>query len=295
MSLDDDLFLADFRLALQLPPLLDLSLSPPEEFWTGLRSFWSEHSPLPREKPVTKNRLGKYFEELLCFGLQHYPDVQNVTKGLVISKNRQSLGELDFLFTWKNQISVHWEVALKFFLRFGKSGNYADWIGPSGRDRLDWKVNHLLQKQIELSKTPDALAVFRERGLRPPEAHWVWVTGMVFVPHASPEKEVGLSTTAKQGVWFWESQKESLMEFAKDSQKFVALSRTAWLGWESPPIQAWNFLEFQRFLHTEASLLSPLMIQAWKGEEGSYWESFRAFLLPEKLLEVYEKLIELPP
>jgi len=98
-------------------------------------------------------RMGKYFETLWYFWLLHNPRYQVVENNVQVIIDGETLGEIDFvLFDTKSRQTVHWELAVKFYLGAGPLHEMKSWYGPNRRDRLDIKVAHLSERQSLLSR-----------------------------------------------------------------------------------------------------------------------------------------------
>ncbi|MEP1472427.1 MAG: DUF1853 family protein [Halieaceae bacterium] len=117
-------------------------------------------------------RLGLYFEQLWHFFLQEDPDVDLVAHNLPVREKGRTLGEFDCLyFCHQRQRHYHLELAVKYFLAHEGSANgnttraWQAWLGPNCRDRLDLKVEHMLQRQIRLAEQPAAQALLGPLGI----------------------------------------------------------------------------------------------------------------------------------
>ena len=63
------------------------------------------------------HRLGIYYERLWQTTFEHYPDLQLTAKNIRVSKDRRTLGEMDFIYyCQQRQRHVHLETAVKFYL-----------------------------------------------------------------------------------------------------------------------------------------------------------------------------------
>lgn len=167
---------------------------------------FSDTRPLP---------LGKLFERFAKLALiTAYPDYE-VTSNIQLQAQETS-GELDFVLT-KTTSVIHVEVAVKFFLYIPSSTpGLSCFHGPQFKDRLDLKLDRLLQHQLrhgmppELLRTNDQLSV--QRGL--------WLTGRLFYPwslYASSQipllESLGLNPDHQKGWWL--RQNEAVDIFAK--------------------------------------------------------------------------------
>ena len=117
-------------------------------------------------------RLGLYFEQLWHFFLQHDPDIELVAHNLPVRDGARTLGEFDCLyFCHQRQRHYHLELAVKYFLAHKGNASHVStqawqaWLGPNCRDRLDLKVEHMLQRQIRLSEQPAAQALLAPLGI----------------------------------------------------------------------------------------------------------------------------------
>lgn len=98
-------------------------------------------------------RLGKYYETLWFYWLSHDKRYDIVENNIQIIIDGETLGEIDFvLFDNVTRQTVHWEVAIKFYLGAGDTRQMRHWHGPNSRDRLDIKVQHLRDRQSLISK-----------------------------------------------------------------------------------------------------------------------------------------------
>ena len=116
-------------------------------------------------------RLGKYFETLWAYWLSHNPRYDIIENNLQIIIDGETLGEIDFVvFDKVMKRTLHWEVAVKFYLGTDDTSRMSNWYGPHdrnrlGRDRLDIKVEHLLQRQSLISKQPRVAEWLKQRGI----------------------------------------------------------------------------------------------------------------------------------
>ena len=105
------------------------------------------------------NRLGLYFEALWQFFLEQDPDVELLAHNLPVRDGGNTLGEFDLIyFCHQRDRHVHLELALKFYLCAADSQGSAwnHWLGPNSRDRLDLKLERLLEHQTRLAEIPEA-------------------------------------------------------------------------------------------------------------------------------------------
>lgn len=113
--------------------------------------------PVPR-------RVGRYFEKLVLFWLQHCRQVEILSAGQQIKHDGETIGEIDVLFRDEKKQIQHWESAVKFYLdargtnslnpakSSPESGPVGTLVGPNVRDAFHFKLKRLLEHQLPLSE-----------------------------------------------------------------------------------------------------------------------------------------------
>lgn len=154
-------------------PLSDagLALTPQRQSW--LQMLDREPGPLQQFlAPRADGRLGLYFERLWHFFLGQDPAVELVAHNLPVREQGRTIGEFDCLyFCHQRQRHVHLELAVKFFLSYRRqttveaASQWCEWLGPNRQDRLDLKIEHLLQRQTRLGDHPAAQHCLRQLGI----------------------------------------------------------------------------------------------------------------------------------
>ena len=174
----------DMAWAISSPPLISKLSSHcawPEAEWfqkIGDESLaWLrrvDENPVELEKLLNgqkDRRLGKYFETLWAYWLSHNPRYDIIENNLQIIIDGETQGEIDFIvFDKITKKTLHWEVAVKFYLGADDTSDMRNWYGPHqsdhlGHDRLDIKVEHLLQRQSLISKQPRVAEWLKQRGI----------------------------------------------------------------------------------------------------------------------------------
>lgn len=146
---------------LRMPVAFDLPLFPSElyEEWK-MKSYdyfeKLEHAPKQLNQFVDRpknKRLGFYCESLFSFFLQTFPGIELWAQNIQIIEAKQTLGEIDFIFTWQDKV-FHVELAVKYYLLLpGLSAMSAsNWIGPSRKDNLYKKLSKVQERQLSLGK-----------------------------------------------------------------------------------------------------------------------------------------------
>ncbi len=128
---------------------------------------------LEKLSTLASPRLGERFEKLWHFFLEQDPRVELIANNLAIREDGRTLGEFDCLYYCRErQQHFHLELAIKFFLSWRRAPSAANawgsWLGPNSNDRLDLKIEHLVQHQSRLSLLPEAAPVLSSLGITSP-------------------------------------------------------------------------------------------------------------------------------
>ena len=104
-----------------------------------------------------------------------------VESNLTLQGDGRTIGELDLLVGAKQL--EHWELAVKLYLCVGDQDDPFHWIGPSLRDRLGIKRDHLRQQQLAHTKDPVIGAWLAERYGQPVRQIRAIIKGWGFYPY----------------------------------------------------------------------------------------------------------------
>jgi hypothetical protein len=172
---------------------------------------------------------------LISYWLHHAPGITAVHESMQVKQEKLTIGEFDFLFFDQlAQSHIHLEVAVKFYLRLGSSLSLADYVGPSGVDRLDRKINLLFEKQLNLGETAAGARLLQSIYGHATIHSLALVKGMIFDPidEISNHKNntgFGVSPNCLRGFWL---RLEDLREFTKDrpASRWTMVPRLYWLS-----------------------------------------------------------------
>lgn len=180
-------------------------------------------------------RLGKYFETLWFYWLSHNKRFDIVENNVQIIIDGETLGEIDFvLFDNVTRQTIHWEVAIKFYLGIGDTREMRHWHGPQLRDRLDIKVQHLRHRQSLISKDRRVSRWLKTQGIHIDQCA-VILKGRLYYPWACFQQHGHLAAAmmpaeCAPGHLFsgWLTQSQFVEAFDK-SQQFIPLINKGWL------------------------------------------------------------------
>lgn len=151
---------------------------------------------------IRSHRLGIYFEGLWHFFLAQDTQVDLVAHNLPVHDGGRTIGEFDCIYyCHERRRHFHLELAVKYFLsnrtvtlpgqasRWDASrwdaSRWLEWWGPECQDRLDLKISHLMDRQIQLADKPPAQAILSQLGITD-VAREVEIKGYLFQSVADP-------------------------------------------------------------------------------------------------------------
>ncbi|WP_086932470.1 DUF1853 family protein [Agarilytica rhodophyticola] len=100
-------------------------------------------------------RLGLYAEALLAFYFQHAntraAPYRLLARNIQINRDKTTLGECDFFIENTAGEIIHIELAVKYYLQINCGHQlWHHWLGPNTKDRLDIKLNRMMDHQLAL-------------------------------------------------------------------------------------------------------------------------------------------------
>jgi uncharacterized protein len=223
-------FVRDLNWAISSPPLLklgDASLFPalrPEQIdEEHLHRFISER---------TEHRVGHYFENLVHFWLKHIRGLEIVEHRRQVRDEDRTLGEIDFIFRDESGRLVHWETAIKFYLKTRESGDQAPrYLGPNTADSLERKIARLRDHQLPLGN----------RVHEQIDIHHAFVKGRIYYHPFDDGARGGPGELAGGHLcssWIHHEDLTNLTDSLADTPAgFSILSKPFWLTPSEPPLQ----------------------------------------------------------
>jgi hypothetical protein len=256
---DDPQSLADFLLALDNTP--------------DALSDWLSN-------PVQR-RLGRYYEQLWVFAVEHAPGVEMIAANLPIRINGHTLGELDMLLR-DREGDHHVELAIKFYLgpQQGNGRDPAQWLGADSQDRLDLKLAHLSQHQLPMSSRPESREALSALGIEHLNAE-LWLGGYLLYPwpgHAQSPADA--QARHLRGVWLHQRNWPAFVAQCAPG-RWQPVPRQAWLAparydeaWSEGQLRQW-------FDELEPVAAVQLLVRLTQTTDGTWQEAERLFLMPD--------------
>lgn len=179
-------------------------------------------------------RLGKYFETLWLYWLSHYSRYDIVENNVQINIDGETLGEIDFIvFDKYTNKTIHWELAVKFYLGVDNTREMHNWHGPNLRDRLDIKVDHLLHRQSMLSRDKRVTQWLKQQGIDIDECAVVLKGRLYFPWSVKPENrslvDMLPALCAPELLYGWWFKQSEFDENYPAEQTFAPLINSGWL------------------------------------------------------------------
>lgn len=197
--------------------------------------------PLPLHRslePLTTRRVGHYAERLVHFALSEMSSYTLIAANLPLRLHKQTVGECDFLLEDPAGRRLHWELAVKCYLRVDPDpldlpldDSLAAFVGPALGDRLDIKLARLLDHQLPLSSRADYATLL-------PDGPWqaqMWVSGWLFdrfdhwLSRRPMNADVRLAPDLSTGFWVPASQWSDLAA-AIGAHGWTQLPRLRWIA-----------------------------------------------------------------
>ncbi|MCJ8329300.1 MAG: DUF1853 family protein [Lentisphaeria bacterium] len=231
-------FLSDLNWVCQSPFLMDHDFS-----CEGIDTF--DTTPdLPDDwQSMEKGRIGHYFEWLHQYAMK-LRGFDVLAYNLQVQVEGRTLGEFDMIYRMGDAI-IHRELAVKFYISRESQSAWNTWHGPNGKDRLDLKMDKLLNSQLCLSDQPEAKAFLQSKDI--PEIthrelfikgrffyHWSdWISESCTFPDQAAEGHL-------KGWWI---DKNNLSELPMAD--YVILERSEWLGSGAEKKHMISYLELE--------------------------------------------------
>lgn len=239
---------------------------------------------------LTQRRVGRYFEQLVQFFLEHVAQVDLLAAGKQIQHNGRTIGEIDFLFKDAAGQVCHLETAVKFFLRQPTTPVNGSLLpGPNPTDNFESKLTRLFQHQLPLSRRLP-LNVTRRT------IHWV---GIIFEPLDADRGQThramnvpGLSKNHHSGLWLKSDQISRLRDLCSTADsRMVLRSKPFWLGdilsdsasCEEIPSVAQSIAELERhFRQSDRPIMASVLAPPDDRSRIAFEETSRVVIVPSK-------------
>jgi hypothetical protein len=220
-------------------------------------------------------RVGHYFEALVTAWIQHLPQWEVLGKDVQVTQEKRTLGAFDFIVRNPEGGIEHWEVAVKYYLLLGQPDDWACWIGPNQRDRLDKKVNRMRDHQLALSTRPEAHAALQRLGVDRIHQRVALLKGILFSPWGTTVTQPTYAQSTPQGRWVEVSNLKKL-QHSTPASRWMKREKPYWLA---PIRKEGDATDFTDLPH---GVQRPEMwARLTQAEDGMWEEAERWFLVPD--------------
>ena len=184
------------------------------------------------------HKVGISFEALMHWGIERGLGHRVLGRDVQVHADKRTLGALDAVVQTESGSIEHWEFAYKLFLQCDGGIEWSSWVGPGARDRLDTKVNRMLEHQLPLSERPEAQAVLRSLGIERIDRRRMVLQGVLFSPWGCPPSRARGALEPCAGRWVHVGRIEEVFD-AHPQSRWVKRNKPLWFGWWSGDPAAW--------------------------------------------------------
>jgi hypothetical protein len=195
------------------------------ESYPLLRALDADPGELEAAVAASKSsRLGRIAECLVGFWIERAERFELLARNLAVRESGRTLGEFDLVFLDRREgVVVHWEMAVKFYLR-RRDGS--EFLGPEGRDTLSRKADRIFGHQLGLGATPAGQAVLASLCTERVVSR-AFVKGWLFHPDDLGSGSNQVNPEHQRGWW------RTLDEFRRkdltDARRYCVMERDSWI------------------------------------------------------------------
>ena len=223
-------------------------------------------------------RVGRYFERLILYWLQHIRRVEVVADTLQIHDGNRTVGEIDLLFRDEQQRLTHWEIAVKFYLHYPHhTATGSHYIGPNAADTFERKIDRLFGHQLPRSEIyfPDV------------EIRQAFVKGRIFYHPNEPLSQKLPSRLSPDHLRCnWIRSSECLILSAAESVSYRILRKPYWLSEDAAEVSGSEILSPKDMIDCLTSKFNaeyrPVLISQMEADGPELMETNRIFVVPDR-------------
>jgi len=231
-------------------------------------------------RTLSDKRLGARFEALLAWWLEANPQFDLLYRNLAVRISGRTLGEFDFIL--RDRLTgdvIHWEVAVKFYLAITDAQSRTLYYGPDLHDRLDKKLQHMVNQQLSLANRDEVRDWLRRQGLKV-DRHCGLIKGRLFANYkdlnlAAPYEDY-IDRAHERGEWVTLS--DFPLRFKDAGLQWTVLDKSFWFAAVTAADELpWFSLQQLSEMLAGIGLHRPVCLVG--GRDGC--EALRVFLVPD--------------
>ncbi len=221
-------------------------------------------------------RLGRIAECLIAFWLEKSEQFELLAQNLAVREAGRTLGEFDLVFfDHEENRLIHWEMAVKFYLR--RRGG-TEFLGPEGRDTLARKAGRIFDHQLQLGTNPAGHTALAQLSGGPVVSR-AFVKGWLFHPDDGQADAPQVSPLHQRG--WWRTPEEFSAASANLGKRFSIVERADWLvgPLEANGRETFSAADLERHIGTRfVADARALMVAGFESPAGP--ETGRGFVVP---------------
>jgi len=239
-------------------------------------------------KTMKRQNLGTYFEHLVFYWLECLDDVHVIGTNMQIFSGKETIGEIDVLFDYKNQV-YHWELSVKFYANIGSGFVEDKWVGPLKKDNLERKLSRLFNHQLPLCHSEYAtnlLTTLKSNDVK----SYPFVKGMLF-DHAEKRHKTShlpKRISTKCLLSFWCMLDDLPLQLTAQTSHYCALSKQHWIStlnkndWIQRNSEDQILLDLKSIIDRNSL---PVIVALAKTKNQKILETQRIFVMPNDWCE----------
>ena len=254
--------------------LLPEQLSPPVKLKLNL-----DAKNQPTQSLKLPRRVGQQFELMINQYLECHPYITDIKRNIQIYNQKITLGELDSIFQMDQQW-FHLEMAVKFYLKLGSSGQLEDWVGPNLKDNLGKKWRRMLNHQSQLTCLDESKSYLSDMQISE-ITPLVWVKGSLF-QHPQDQSNsypYPINPSHSRGWWVRKAELVKHLNSSGLAGGYIVPSKPNWLT----PIAQYKgrTLTLAQLQSRVRDFKQPELIWCVLGEGASRQIISRGFVVPD--------------
>ncbi len=190
-------------------------------------------NPKPLEdylQQAKTKRLGEKFERYWQYWLNACEGWKIIAADHQMSNKERTLGAFDLLLEEPDKKGLsHWELAVKFYLNTDHGSRMSEWYGPNQQDRLDKKLNRMLEHQLKLGEYPTVKKQLKNNEWEIKRTRGI-VKGRLFWKSGPNQRQLPSWANSQADYGFWCTATQFDFVQKQDLLQWYLLDKSYWLS-----------------------------------------------------------------